>query len=436
MSEARTRGTASRREFLRGTAAAGAAAMGGLAIARSAHAAGKQEIKIGMIGCGGRCSGAAAQALGLGKDVKLTGMVDVFENRMRAKQDLFKAQFPDQFAATSDTCTWGLDGYKAVLAACDAVLIACASKYHCFYAEEAVKAGKHVFVEKPMAIDPGGCHRLRRVAKLAKEKNVALISGLESRYSLAYQEQVKRIHEGAIGKVVAMQSMFLRAPYQTVARDPKLNETRYQFSNWYHFRWLSGDDVTQSLVHNLDRMRWVLKEENPVSCFGLGGRSTSFGEVYGDMFDHNTVVYEFASGVRLYALCQTRVGCYPNWDDVIMGSQGVCHWTACKIDGQSKWRYQGPQNDPNVGEQERLIGAIRSGNHINDGGWMIDSTLMAIMGQIACYSGTQVTWDQVMAADFEFEPRIADVKLDMDAPTKPDATGNYPLPVPGITKLL
>ena len=211
MSEAKTTAKASRREFLKSTAAAGAAAMGGLAIARSAHAAGRQEIKIGMIGCGGRCSGAAAQALGLGKDVKLAGMVDVFESRMRAKQELFKAQFPDQFVATSDTCTWGLNGYKAVLAACDAILIACASKYHCFYAEEAVKAGKHVFVEKPMAVDPAGCRRLRRVADLAKQKNVALISGLESRYSLAYQEQVKRIHEGAIGNVVAIQSMFLRA---------------------------------------------------------------------------------------------------------------------------------------------------------------------------------------------------------------------------------
>lgn len=133
------------------------------------------------------------------------------------------------------------------------------------------------------------------------------------------------------------------------------------------------------------------------------------------MFDHQTVVYEFASGVRLYALCQTRAGCYPNWDDVIMGSKGVCHWTACKINGQTKWKYQGPQNDPNIGEQERLIGAIRSGNHINDGGWMINSTLMAIMGQIACYSGTPVTWEQMLAADFEFEPKIADVTLDMPA---------------------
>ncbi|NUQ62235.1 MAG: Gfo/Idh/MocA family oxidoreductase, partial [Pirellulales bacterium] len=306
----RSRVRTSRREFLKGSAAAGTAALAGMSIARAAHATGNQTIKIGMIGCGGRCSGAAGQALGLGKDVKLAAMTDVFEKRMRAKQEFFKSKFPEQFVAADGACAHGLDGYKAVIEASDAVLIACASKFHGFYAGEAIRAGKHVFIEKPHAIDPAGCRRLQEVCKLAKEKNLSIVSGHESRYSFAYQEQVKRIHDGAIGDVVAIQSNFLRAPYQTVARDPSLNETEYQFSNWYHFRWLSGDDVTQSLVHNLDRMRWVLHEENPAWCFGLAGRSTSFGEVYGDMSDHHTVTYAFNSGPRLYALCQTRSGCY------------------------------------------------------------------------------------------------------------------------------
>jgi predicted dehydrogenase len=423
----------SRRDFLK-TSAAGVAVASGLSLARSAHAAGSAAIKIGMLGCGGRCSGAAAQALGLGKDVQLAGMSDVFERRMRGKRDWFKANFADQFIATDETCTHGLEGYKAVIEASDAVLIACASKYHPFYAEEAVKAGKHVFVEKPHAIDPAGCRQLQRVAALAKDKNVCLVSGHESRYTYAYQEQVKRIHDGAIGDIVSIQSMFLRAPYQTIARDPSLNEIQYQFSNWYHFCWLSGDDVTQSLVHNLDRMRWVLREENPTWCFGLGGRSTSFGEVYGDMFDHHTVVYEFPSGVRLYAVCQTRANCYPNWDDIIMGTKGVCHWNACQIQGETNWKYSGPTNDAHVEEQKILIGALRDGRVVNHGDTMIDSTYVAIMGQLACYCGKPVTWDQMMAADFEFEPKLADVRLDMESPIKPDASGNYPLPVPGVTK--
>jgi myo-inositol 2-dehydrogenase/D-chiro-inositol 1-dehydrogenase len=429
-------GVGSRRRFLARTAVLGAAAAGGLSLARFVHAAGKQEIRIGMIGCGGRCSGAADAALTLGKDVKLAGMTDVFESRMRAAAAGFKQRNPDQFVATPDTLAHGLDGYKAVIAASDAVLVACASKYHAFYAEAAIKAGKHVFIEKPHAIDPAGCRRLRSLCDLAKQKNLSVISGHESRYSIPYQEQVKQIHDGAIGDVVAIQSMFLRGPYQTVARNPKYNEVEYQFSNWYHFRWLSGDDVSQSLVHNLDRMRWVLREENPTWCFGLGGRSTSFGEVYGDMFDHHTVVYEFKSGVRLYAVCQTRANCFDVWDDFLVGTKGTCSWSACQINGQKKWRYKGPHNDASLGEQERLIGSIRGGKTINDGHTMIDSTYMAVMGQLACYSGKPVTWEQMMAADFEFEPKLADVRLDMPPSITPDATGNYPLPKPGLTDYL
>jgi len=268
---------------------------------------------------------------------------------------------------------------------------------------------------------------------LAAERGLSLVSGHESRYSLAYQEQVRRIHEGAIGDVVAIQSMFLRAPYRVVPRDPKLTEVEYQFANWYHFRWLSGDDVPQSLVHNLDRMRWVLREENPSWCFGLAGRSTSFGQVYGDMFDHHTVVYEFPSGVRLYAMCQTRTGCYHNWDDIILGTKGTCHWTACRIVGETNWQYRGPRNNPHSEEQKILIGSIRDGKPVNHKDTMIDSTCTAIMGQIACDTGKPVRWEQLMASDFEFEPKVTEVRMGMDPPTVPDPSGNYPLPVPGFT---
>lgn len=419
----------SRREFLKQAAATTAA----LSLARSVHAAGRDEIRIGMIGCGGRCSGAANAALELGKDIKLAAMTDVFESRMAAKRDLFRAKYPDQFIATPETCSFGLDGYKAVIAASDAVLIACSSKYHAFYAEKAIEAGKHVFIEKPHAIDPAGCKRLGRLCELAQQKNLCVVSGHESRYSLPYQEQVRRIHDGVIGKVVAIQSMFLRGPYSTVRRDPKLNEVEWQFSNWYHFRWLSGDDVTQSLVHNLDRMRWVLHEENPAVCFGLGGRSASFGEVYGDMFDHHSVVYDFKSGPRLYGMNNTQVNCFPQWDDIIMGTKGTCYWSACRIEGETNWRYDGPRNDPHAEEQKILVGALREGRVVNHRDTMIDSTAMAIMGQLACYTGKPVTWEEFARLDFEFEPKLADVRLDMPPSIVPDATGNYPLPRPGLT---
>jgi len=424
----------SRRDFLKKTAAFSAGTIAPLSVARSAHGAGNQEIRIGMIGCGGRCSGAAAAALRVGPDVKLAAMTDIFENRMNAKRDYFKSSFPDQFVATDDSCAYGIDGYKAVIDASDAVLIACASKYHSYYAEKAIAAGKHVFIEKPHAIDPAGCVRLRRVCEMAKEKNLSLVSGHESRYSIPYQAQVEQIHNGAIGDIVAIQSMFLRPAYRTVGRNVSLNEVEYQFSNWYHFRWLSGDDVTQSLIHNLDRMRWVMKEENPTWCFGLGGRSSSFGEVYGDMFDHASVVYEHASGPRINAMCQTRAACYANWDDIIMGTKGVCHWSACRIEGENPWRYSGPRNDPHSEEQNILIGSIREGKPVNHAETMVDSTYMAIMGQLAVYSGKTVSWEQMMASEFEFEPTCDDATLDMPSPTEPDEDGNYPLPIPGFTE--
>jgi len=154
------------------------------------------------------------------------------------------------------------------------------------------------------------------------------------------------------------------------------------------------------------------------------------------MFDNASVTYEFASGPRLYASCQTRTGCYPKWDDIILGTKGVCHWTDCRIEGENPWRYQGPKNIADIEEQKILVNSIRNGAPVNHQNTMIDSTYMAIMGQVAVYTGKQVTWDQITSADFEFEPKLADVRLDMPASTRPDAEGNYRLPIPGFTEYL
>lgn len=434
-SEIRKSSTPSRREFLK-TAAAGAAALGSLSIARGAHAAGNEVVKIGMIGCGGRCSGAATESLQAGEMVKLVAMTDFFKQRMEAKRKYFQDQFPKQMMVDDDHACYGLDGYKRVIEAADVVLIACASKFHAMYSLAAIQAGKHVFVEKPHAIDPLGCHQMQQACDLAKQKKLSLVSGLQSRFHHGYQECVKRIHDGAIGDVVAAQSMFLRAPYGLVSRDPKLSELHYQFSNWYHFCWLSGDDVTQSLVHNLDRIAWIMKEEMPKWCFGLGGRSSSFGEVYGDMFDHHTAVYEYANGARIYALCRTQAGCYDNATDVILGTKGRCYLGECRIEGETKWRFEGKHNNPYLDEQKALIDSVLQGKPINSGYHMAQSTLFAVLGQLACYTGKPITFDEAAKSNFHFGPKPEEVTADMPPPTKPDETGNYPLPLPGITKLL
>jgi predicted dehydrogenase len=424
-----------RRGFLR-LSAAGATVLGGLSIARSVHAAGDETVKIGMIGCGGRCSGAAAQSMKAGPYVKLVAMTDVFQRRAQASRKNLKTQFPDQVMVDDDHCLAGFDTYKKVIDCADVVLIACASKFHPMYSEAAIKAGKHVFVEKPHAIDPVGVRRAQAVCDLAKEKGLSIVSGLQSRYHAGWQETVKRIHDGAIGDVVAAQSMFLRAPYRTEARQPDLSEIQYQFWNWYHFLWLSGDDVPQSLVHNVDRISWIMKEEMPTWAFGLAGRSSSFGEVYGDMFDHNTVVYEYKSGARLYALCRTQKNCYNNSSDIIMGTKGTCHLGRSRIEGETNWQFKGPHNNPYEAEQKALIDSVREGKPINSGYHMANSTMIGVLGQITCYTGKETTWEDAYNSDLQYGPPPEKASFDIDPPTTPDETGNYPLPLPGITKLL
>ncbi len=422
-----------RRDFLK-SSALGTAALSGLSLGQSAHAAGKEEIKIGLIGCGGRGTGAAAQSLAAGPDVKLVAMYDVFEDRLLNSLKTLQETRPEQVQVDADHRFTDFDGYRHVIESSDVVLIACASKFHPMYSHAAVEAGRHVFVEKPHGIDPVGVRRMQAACDLAREKGISLVSGLQSRYHTGFRETVQRIHDGAIGDVVAMQSMFLRGPYRLEARLPDLSETEYQFRNWYHFLWLSGDDVTQSLVHNVDRMSWIMKEEMPKWCFGLGGRSSSFGEVYGDMFDHNTAAYEYESGTRLYALCRTQVGCYGNAGDIIMGTKGTCYLDKCRIEGETNWRFEGQHNNPYQDEQSALIESVRTGEPINSGDYMANSTLIGVLGQVACYTGKPTTWEEMQASELQFGPPPEEASFATEPPSVADESGNYPLPMPGITK--
>ena len=431
--------TSSRRDFLKTSTAAGAI-LTGLSLSNPVHAQGREEVKIGMLGCGGRNSGAAMQAMNADPSVKLVAMMDVFENRVRAQRNALRQAKPEQAQVPDEHCFWNLEGYKNVIELSDVVLIACASNFHPLYTETAIRAGKHVFVEKPHAIDPPGNRRLEAACELAKEKGVSIMSGLQSRRSWAWREIMNRIHDGEIGEIVAMQSMFLRPPYGLVPRRPGLTELQYQFSNWYNFLWLCGDDVTQSLVHNVDRMSWALKEEMPSWAFATAGRSGSFGEIHGDRFDHASVVYEYNSGVRMYAMCRTTHNCYNNSSDIIMGSKATCllgQNRFVKRSGEEIYRYQGPGNDPYQTTHDELIKAVKAGETINDGYFMNNSNMVAILGQIVAFQGNAVTFDEARNANFVYGGvKPEDVTMDMEPPTLPDETGNYPIPIPGQTRFI
>ena len=232
-----------------------------------------------------------------------------------------------------------------MIASVDVVLVACSAKFHPVYLRAAIEAGKHVFVEKPHAIDPVGVRAVTAACELAKQKGLCVQSGLQSRYHKGYQETVKRIHDGAIGDIVTIEENFLRGPYGLYKRQEGMNEVEYQFSNQYHFTWLSGDDVPQSLVHNVDRATWAMNEQVPQKAHGMGGRSASFGEVYGNVFDHHGVVYQYENGVRMYAFCRTQTGCYGESSSLLFGSKGRCNLTQCRIEGETNWRYDDKRGD-------------------------------------------------------------------------------------------
>ena len=429
----------SRREFLRFSAGAAPAA---LAVGGVGYAAGSDVIRVGMIGCGGRCTEAATQAMNADKGVRIVAMGDIVMSRLQEKRKQLRAKYPDQAVVDDDHCFTGFDAYKRVIESVDVVLIANAAKFHPLHTMAALQAGKHVFVEKPHAIDPAGIKVIQAAIELAKQKKLCLLSGLQSRFWPGYRETIQRVHDGAIGDIVAIQETWLRAPYVLYPRTPGLTEAEYQASNQYHFHWLSGDDVPQTLIHNFDRAKWAMKEQTPIRCYGMGGRSTLQGEIYGSVFDHHAIVFEFAGGVRLYAFCRTIPNCYEENSSVLMGTKGRAFVTQARIEGETTWRYAGgsmyasASDNPYQIEHVELFKAIRSGNPINSGSYMAGSTLMGIMGQLSAYTGKAVAWEQAVSSDFFYPPRPEDCARDMEPPVKPRADGTYPVYTPGVTKLL
>jgi predicted dehydrogenase len=413
-------------------------AASGLTLAQSVHAAGSGVIKIGVVGCGGRGEAAAMNAMNAGKDIKLVAMGDVLLDRVHEKRTALKLKYADQVDVKDDRCFAGWESYKGVIEASDVVLIACAAKFHPMYLMAAIQAGKHVFVEKPHAIDPHGAKTLAAAIDLARKKNLSVVSGLQSRYHPGYIETMQRVHDGAIGDIVAIQETWLRPPYVLYPRRPGLSELSHQGSNQYHFNWLSGDDLIQTLSHNLDRSSWALRGAVPTRVYGMGGRSTLNGEIYGNVFDHHSAVYDFPNGVRVYALCRTIDNCYEENSSLIMGTKGRCDLLRLRIDGETKWQHPGPQSKNNAYDLEHvaLFEGIRNGKPVNNGDYMVKSCLITQMGQFSCYTGKEVTWQQINASDFEYSPRAEDVRDNSEAPVKPGPDGAYPVFVPGVTKLL
>jgi myo-inositol 2-dehydrogenase / D-chiro-inositol 1-dehydrogenase len=418
-----------RRDFLK------LAAVGAL----PGHAAGSDTIRVGIIGSGGRGEAAAINATNADKGVRIHAMADIRLDRMQEVRSKLRVERPGQVDVSDERLFAGFGGYKNVIEACDVVIIANAAKFHPLHAAAAIDAGKHVFLEKPHAIDPRGVKMLRATIEKAKQKGLCLVSGLQSRYHPGYRETMQRVHDGAIGEIITIQETWLRPPYVLRPRQAGQSEMDHQASNQYHFHWLSGDDVPQTLIHNLDRSRWALREAVPVRAYGMGGRSSLHGEIYGNVFDHDAVVYDFPKGVRVYAYCRTIDNCYNENSSLITGTKGRCDLLQLRISGETNWQHAGTKSKDNAYDLEHveLFKAIRAGKALNNGDYMADSTLTGVMGQISCYSGKEVTWEQVKASDFYYAPKPEECSEKTEPPVKPGPDGIYPVPfTPGVSKLL
>ena len=431
----------SRRDFLKRSALLGTMAATGLSAARTVHAAGSDEFRFGVIGCGGRGMGAAVNALEAMPNTKLVAMGELFPDRATVARDSITEAQKGRVDVPDDRLFTGLDAYKGVIDSADVVLIACASRFHPFYAKTAVEAGKHVFVEKPHGIDALGVHKILEAADIAAKNKTAFVSGLCYRYDTLRQEAIKRIKDGEIGDIVSVQSDYLRTPYSLNKRKEGWSETEYQFRNWYHFTWLTGDDILQSLLHNLDSVIWALNEDLPESAYGVGGRSTEFIPEMGDVFDHNSVVWEYADGRRVYGMNRAASGCVSSNLDTFFGTKGRCHFKATgtpfftDLKGNETWRPAKPrERDMYVQEHYEMINSIMDGKPINDGPRMARTTMSAILGMVACRNGKRVNYKELFESNFTFGPAENEISLDMEARVHPLESGIYPVPVPGTTE--
>ena len=433
-SESRETTGCSRRQFLHKSVTTGVAAYGALSLARSAHAAGSDVIKIGLIGCGGRGSGAAANAMNAGKDVQLIAMADVFADRIKNARRRLKKMYPEQVAVNDDHCFVGFDAYeKLIHSGVDVVLIAGASHFHPVHMKAAIDAGKHVFCEKPHGIDVPGMKMMMASAEEAKKKNLCIVSGFCWRYNLGVRETMKRIHDGAIGDIVAIQETYVSTPYLYRKRKPGWTEMEFQLQDWYHFNWLSGDQTAQQLIHSLDKASWALGEVPPVKAWGMGGRQVCVEPHYGDQFDHHAVVYEYPNDIRVFAYTRDMLGCYNETSDVILGTKGRAILpNKPRIEGEKPWQYEGAKPSMYDMEHKEMYEAIRAGKTVHNGNYMFTSSMLAILAQMVCYTGQMITWDQAMKSELNFAlPRYG---WDVEPPVKPGRDGRYPTAMPGITQ--
>jgi myo-inositol 2-dehydrogenase/D-chiro-inositol 1-dehydrogenase len=433
-----------RRHFLQtsSTAMVGGLMVAGLPSLPRAFAANTDTLKLGVIGCGGRGSGAVTEALAADANVVLTAMGDAFADRLQgslaglreSKKINPKTNQPigSQVKVDPDHCFTGFDAYQKVLnSGGDVVILATPPGFRPQHLEAAVAAGKHIFCEKPMATDVPGVRSVIATVELAKKKSLALVAGFCWRYNLAERAGFQKIHEGAIGDIRAVYSTYNTGSLWCFPRRPEWTDMEWHMRNWYYFTWLSGDHIVEQAVHSIDKIAWAMKDQPPVRALAHGGRQVRTGPEFGHIFDHFSVVYDYADGAKGFLFCRQQDSCSNDTSDTIMGAKGVARVLGFRgppeIKGETDWRYEGPRPDMYQVEHDELFASIRAGKPINDGSRMVQSTQMAILGRMAGYTGQSITWEEALKSKEDLHPANYDWNQPMPVP---------PVAMPGKTKFI
>ena len=420
----------SRRQFLERSslAAAGTAVLSSFPFVQTGHAAPDDPIRIGLIGCGGRGTGAIADALGAATDVrypsagyhtenitagatlrnanvKVVGLADVFPDRLNSCREQLRKlgiEIPNEF------CFTGFDSHQKLLAVPEInyVLLTTPPHFRPAHLKAAIQAGKNVFVEKPVAVDGPGVRMVLEAGEMAQQKKLGIVAGTQRRHMRSYNETVKRLQDGAIGDILCARAYWNGGVIWVVERQPGWSDMEWQLRNWNYFTWLSGDHIVEQHVHNLDIINWALNA-HPIKALAMGGRQARPNENYGHIYDHFAVEYEYPNGARMFSQCRQMNGCEGKVEEAVVGTKGTSN---CKdwiraADKQLVFRFRDQDVNPYQQEHLDLIASIRAGNPINEAKAVAESTLTGIMGRESAYAGRSVEWDEILNAQTPLGPK-------------------------------
>jgi predicted dehydrogenase len=410
--------------------AAGTVLASNLGMLPSAHASGSDILRVGLVGCGPRGRGAVEQCLTAAPGVRLVALGDAFRDRV----DSFRKRLEplgDNAKVPESHCFVGLDAIDKVLAAdVDYVILTTPPGFRPDHIQAAIAAGKHVFAEKPVAVDSVGVRKCLAACEEAERKGLGIISGTQRRHQTSYREALKRIHDGEIGEIVAGRCYWNQGKLGVRERKPSWSDLEYQIRNWLYFTWLSGDHILEQHVHNIDVINWAMRT-HPIRAVGMGGRQVRIEPKYGHIFDHFAVDFEYPNGVHLMSMCRQIDGCDKIIREEVIGTKGACSmdwWRQVYgITGERPWHFPKEQDNlPYVQEHTDLINSIRAGKPLNELRAAAESCLTAVMGRMSAYTGKTVNWDQAMGSNEDLKPAKLDWAMKLPIPA---------VPVPGQTPL-